>query len=308
MMVAMSDPLVWLPFDPAELGEPPAGLRYRVWEADGRVPEDADEVAFYVPAYRFDKRDYEILPQLSNLQVVQTMTAGVEHVRPYLSDGVTLCNGRGIHDVSTAELAVTLTLASLSRIPEFVRAQQQEEWAYQWRTALHGSRVMIVGHGQIGAAIEARLAGFECDVVRVARRPRDGVHAIEELPGLLPTADVVILIVPGTSQTHGLFDAGMLARMRDGGLLVNVSRGAVVDSAALLAEVRSGRLRAALDVVDPEPLPPGHPLWQEPGVLISPHTGGASDALWPRAYGLITDQLTRFAAGEPLANVMTGDY
>lgn len=304
----MSDPLVWLPFDPAELGVPPGGLRYRVWQADGEVPEDAGEVEFYVPAYRFDLRDYEILPHLTRLRVVQTLTAGVEHLRPYLRDGVVLCNGRSIHDVSTAELAVTLTLASLSRIPEFVRAQQAGEWDFRWRTALYGSRVLIVGYGQIGAAIEDRLRGFDCQVTRVARRARDGVHPIDELPALLPDADVVILIVPGTDQTHGLFDADLLGRLKDGALLVNVSRGRVVDTDALLAELRAGRIRAALDVVEPEPLPAGHPLWREPGLLLSPHTGGASDALWPRAYRLVREQLTRFGAGEPLVNVMTGDY
>lgn len=304
----MSEPLVWLPFDPSELGEPPAGLRYEYHVADGSIPAYADEVAFYVPAYRFDRRDYEVLPHLTRLQVVQTMTAGVEHVRPYLGDGITLCNGRGIHDVSTAELAVTLTLASLSRIPEFVRAQADEVWDYQWRTALSGARVLIVGYGQIGAAIEERLAGFEVEITRVARTARDGVHPIDDLPALLPLADVVILIVPGTSQTHGLFDAAQLARLKDGALLVNVSRGAVVDTDALVDELRRGRIRAALDVVAPEPLPPGHPLWALPGCLISPHTGGASSAMWPRAYRLVREQLARFAAGEPLVNVMTSDY
>lgn len=300
--------MVWLPFDVAELGEAPAGLRYRTVEIGDEAPDGVDEVAFYVPAYRFDRRDYAVLEQMSGLQVVQTLTAGVEHARPYLPDGVTLCNGRGIHDVSTAELAVTLTLASLSRIPEFVRAQEHEEWDERWRTALHGSRVLIVGYGQIGAAIEDRLRGFEVDIVRVARSARDGVHPIGELPVLLPDADVVILVVPGTEETYGLFDRTMLSRLRDGALLVNMSRGRVVDTDALTDELEAERIRVALDVVDPEPLPPGHPLWHQPGLLLSPHTGGASTAMWPRAYRLVREQLQRFASGEPLANVMTGDY
>ncbi len=169
-------------------------------------------------------------------------------------------------------------------------------------------RVLVVGYGAIGAAIEARLRAFECEVVRVARTARDGVHAIAELPELLPTADVVILIVPLTSETRGLVDAGFLAAMKQDALLVNLARGAVVVTDDLLAALHDGRVRAALDVTDPEPLPADHPLWDAPGVLISPHAGGASTAMWPRAHRLVREQLARFVAGEPLVNVMTGEY
>jgi phosphoglycerate dehydrogenase-like enzyme len=168
--------------------------------------------------------------------------------------------------------------------------------------------VLLVGYGAIGEAIEARLRPFEVEVVRVARRGRDGVHPIAELPRLLPDADVVILIVPLTAETRGLVDADFLARMKDGALLVNVARGPVVDTDALLAELTSGRLSAAVDVTDPEPLPADHPLWDAPNLLVSPHVGGASSAMWPRAHRLVRDQLHRFADGEPLANVMEGEY
>jgi phosphoglycerate dehydrogenase-like enzyme len=168
--------------------------------------------------------------------------------------------------------------------------------------------VLLVGYGAIGEAIEARLRPFEVEVVRVARRGRDGVHPIAELPRLLPDADVVILIVPLTAETRGLVDADFLARMKDGALLVNVARGPVVDTDALLAALTSGRLSAAVDVTDPEPLPADHPLWDAPNLLVSPHVGGASSAMWPRAHRLVRDQLHRFADGEPLANVMEGEY
>ncbi|SDR81671.1 Phosphoglycerate dehydrogenase [Nocardioides scoriae] len=305
----MSDPLVWLPFDPAELGELPAGLRYEhVDPTSDEVPASVEEVRFHVMHYRFSRSDGELLARMPQLEVVQTQTAGVEHVRPYLPEGVTLCNGRGIHDTSTAELTLTLTLASLRGVPEFVRAQGERRWAFEQRESLADKTVLIVGHGQIGAAIERRVLPFEAEVVRVARSARDGVHAIAELPDLLPEADVVVLIVPGTEETTGLFDAAMLARMRDGALLVNVARGPVVVTDALLAELRSGRLRAALDVTDPEPLPADHPLWEAPGLLLSPHVGGASSAMQPRARRLVRQQLERYAAGEDLANVMTGAY
>jgi phosphoglycerate dehydrogenase-like enzyme len=301
------EPLVWLPFEPERLGELPDNLRYEQIDPD-HLPDSADEVEFYVLAYRFRPDDGEALKDLPKLRVVQTMTAGVEHIRGYVPKGVLLCNGRGIHDTSTAELAVGLIVSSLRGIPEFVRAQERAEWAPERRESLADKQVLIVGYGQIGEAIEARVRPFEADVVRVARRERDGVHAIEELPDLLPQADVVVLIVPGTDQTTGLFDAAMLARMKDGALLVNVSRGSVVETDALLAELQSGRIHAALDVVDPEPLPAEHPLWRAPNLLLVPHVGGNSTAMQPRAFRLVREQLQRFAAGEQLANVMTGDY
>lgn len=306
----MTDPLVWLPFDPELLDPPPSGLRYEVVvpsDADD-VPASIDEVEVYVPPYRFSELDSALIPRMSSLRLVQTMTAGVEHVRPHVPEGVLLCNGRGIHDTSTAELAMTLMLASLRGVPGFVRAQLAGVWAHGTRLSLADSTVLIVGYGAIGEALERRLAGFEVDVVRVARTARDGVHAYDELPALLPEADVVVLVVPLTDLTRGLVDAAFLARMRDGALLVNVARGAVVDTDALVAELRAGRLCAALDVTDPEPLPHGHPLWGCPNLLVTPHVGGASTAMEPRAHRLVRDQLARFAAGEPLANVMTGDY
>jgi phosphoglycerate dehydrogenase-like enzyme len=299
--------LVWLPYDPAELGDLPEGLRYEQIDPD-HLPGSRDEVELYVLPYRFRREDGEALATLPRLKAVLTQSAGVEHIRKYVPDGVLLCNGRGIHDASTAELTVGLIIASLRRIPEFVHTQEQGEWRPHWGESLADKQVLIVGHGQIGAAIERRIVPFEAEVVRVARRARDGVHAIEELPELLHAADVVVLIVPGTPETRGLFDAAMLGRMKDGALLVNVSRGAVVDTDALVAELESGRIRAALDVVDPEPLPAGHPLWEAPGLLLTPHVGGASSAMEPRARKLVREQLHRFATGEPLANVVSGDY
>jgi phosphoglycerate dehydrogenase-like enzyme len=300
-------PLVWLPFEVDQLGELPDNLRYEQIDPDN-LPQSSDEVEFYVLPYRFSPADGDVLATLPRLKVVQTMSAGVEHIRRYVPEGVLLCNGRGIHDTSTAELALALMLASLRGIPDFVRAQERAEWVPDTRPSLADKQVLIVGYGQIGEAIEARVLPFEADVVRVARSARDGVHAIDDLPDLLPEADVVVLIVPGTDQTTGLFDTDMLARMKDGALLVNVARGSVVDTDALLSELQSQRIHAALDVVDPEPLPTDHPLWQAPNLLLLPHVGGNSSAMEPRAMRLVREQLQRFAAGEPLANVMTGDY
>jgi len=297
-------PLVWLPFDPAELGDPPRGLRYEVVDPTREVPDSVADVAYYVTPYQLGSSVTDVLPRMSSLQVVQTLTAGVDSVRPDVPAGVTLCSGRGIHDASTAELALTLILASLRGVPGFVRDHDRHQWNQQWYPALADRHVLIVGYGAIGEAIEARLQPFEVTITKVARTAREGVHPIAELPDLLSSADVVVLIVPLTDETRGLVDADFLTRLRDGALLVNVSRGPVVDQDALVAELRTGRITAAVDVSDPEPLPSSSPLWDAPGLLISPHVGGTSSAMWPRAHRLVRDQLHRFAAGEPLANVV----
>jgi phosphoglycerate dehydrogenase-like enzyme len=301
---------VWLPFEPERLGSPPAALRYEVFVDghDAPVPDSVTQVEFYVPSYQLTRDQARLLAAMPRLRVVQTLTAGVDHIRAGVPDGVRLCNGRGIHNASTAELAVTLMLASLRGIPELVHAQDEGMWKQGWQQSLADKTVLIVGYGDIGADLERRLVPFEVEVLRVARTARDGVHATQELPALLPRADVVVLVVPATPETRGMVDGEFLDRMRDGALLVNVARGPVVDTDALLARLSTGRIRAALDVTDPEPLPADHPLWHAPGVLITPHVGGATPAMWPRAYRLVRAQLERFAAGEPLANVMTGDY
>jgi phosphoglycerate dehydrogenase-like enzyme len=304
----VTDPLVWLPFDPDLLGDPPAGLRYEVVDPTQSVPDSVGDVAFYVTPYRIDPSVGDVLGQMSSLEVVQTLSAGVDNVRSRVPSGVTLCSGRGIHDSSTAELTLTLVLASLRGIPEFVRGQDRREWAPRWRPALADRRVLLVGHGAIGKAIEERLLPFEVTVTRVARTAREGVHALSELPGLLPDADVVVLIVPLTDETRGLVDADFLGRMKDGALLVNMARGAVVRTGDLVAALHTGRITAAVDVAESEPLPADSPLWDAPGLLVSPHVGGASSAMWPRAHRLVRDQLHRYAAGEDLGNVMSGDY
>jgi phosphoglycerate dehydrogenase-like enzyme len=294
---------VWVPY-PELVSRLPAALAVDVYDGAGPVPDTADEVQLYVTPYTFDLAPLRLMAGMSKLRAVQTLTAGYEHVLPYLPEAVALCNAGPLHNTSTAELAVTLMLASLRGVPDFVRGQDAGQWRHQRWPSLADATVLIVGYGGIGAAVERRLAGFEVDVLRVARRERDGVAGLAALPDLLPRADVVVICVPLNGQTRGMVDAAFLARMRDGALLVNVARGAVVDTDALVAELASGRLRAALDVTEPEPPPPGHPLWTLPGVLLSPHVGGNSAAFLPRAHALIVEQLRRFAAGEPLRHIV----
>ncbi|MBV2353410.1 2-hydroxyacid dehydrogenase [Streptomyces sp. J2-1] len=308
---------VWLPIPPQEIEGLPAGPRYLFWDGgdsgDQDFPGDPADCAMYVVPY-LKRQPVKVRPleHLRRVQVVQTLSAGVDDITARLDSivpGVRLCNARGVHEASTAELALTLTLASLRGLPGFVRAQDAEHWQSGFHPSLADRTVLIVGYGSIGAAIEDRLVGFE--VARVERVARSGrttergpVHPLTELPTLLPHADVVILSTPLTDSTRGLVDADFLALMKDGALLVNVARGPVVDTKALLAETQSGRISAALDVTDPEPLPPGHPLWTTPGVLITPHVGGPTSAFLPRAKRLLVDQLHRFVNHEPLRNVV----
>lgn len=306
----MSGLRVWVPFaDWVERVSSAAdGVEVDVYDGAGEPPGSIGAVELYVLPYMVGPGPARLMSAMPSLRVAQTLTAGVDDVRPLVPAGVTLCNARGVHDASTAELAVALMLASLRGIPDFVRNAEHGRWDGNRRDSLADRTVLIVGYGSVGEAVERRLAGFECDVRRVARSARDGVEPFAALPELLPRADVVVLTVPMTDETRGMVDARFLARMRDGALLVNVARGPVVRTDDLLAEVTTGRLRAALDVTDPEPLPPDHPLWSSPGVLVSPHVGGNTTAFLPRALRLVVDQVRRYAAGEPLANVIAADY
>jgi phosphoglycerate dehydrogenase-like enzyme len=302
--------VVTLP-DPAFAPDPrdlPPGVRVRLWDLTS-APTDPGEIDVVVPPYMGRDDWTAALAGLPSLRLVQTLTAGYDNVVPMLPQGVALANAVGVHDTSTAELAVGLTIASLRGFPDFVRAAERGEWNPQVRTSLADRRVLVVGFGGVGRAVAARFAPFEVEVTAVASRERPEpeeqvrrhgvarVHGIDELPELLPRHDVVVLTVPLTDSTRCLVDAPFLARMPDGALLVNVARGGVVDTAALLGELVNGRLLAALDVTDPEPLPPDHPRWSAPGVLISPHVGGASSAFLPRAVALLTDQMERLSTG-----------
>lgn len=276
---------------------------------DGSVmPDGIEDVEVWIPPLIVVPDVPGTLARMRSLRLVQTVTAGVEPYRPHLPRGAVLCNARGVHDAGTAEWAVGAMIAVLREFPGFVDAQRRGEWTYHHTGVLADSTVLIVGHGSIGAAVERRLEGFEVEIVRVARTAREGVHAMDELPALLPDADVVVLLVPATPQTAGMVDAAFLARMKDGAVLVNAARGGVVDTDALIAELKAGRLRAALDVTAPEPLPEGHPLWSAPGVLITPHIAGSTPASVRRTLRLIREQLQRHLAGEQLINVITDSY
>lgn len=294
---------VCLPFPPERLAGVPDRFEYVVADATEEWTAAADDAEFYVPSYRFDRRPVAVIANMPRLRVVQTLTAGVDHFLP-LREGITLCNATGVHDAATSELAVGLMIAAQREFADVFEGQRTHTWTQQMTRSLADQRVLIVGAGSIAQALQRRLDGFECTVTLVGRTARDGVRSVEDLPALVAKVDIVVLLVPLTDETRGLVDRQLLAAMPDGGLLVNVARGAVVVTDDLVAELQRGRLRAALDVTDPEPLPPEHPLWTAPGVIISHHRGGAAESMWPRVYGLVSAQLQRIAEDRPLLNVV----
>ncbi|WP_158893957.1 2-hydroxyacid dehydrogenase [Amycolatopsis anabasis] len=284
--------------------EIPGDLRADYFDGTGEPPAELGDVEFYVLPYDSGPEPAKLIAKMPSLRAVQSLSAGVENLLPLLPTGVPLANGRGLHDLSVAEHALALILAAQRDLPRWLRQQETGTWAREHTRSLADSRVLLLGYGSIGKAIERYLVAGEAEVVRVARTARPGVHGITELPALLPEADIVVLILPETPDTRGLLGAPELAALPDDALVVNVGRGATVDTGALVAEVSRGRLRAALDVLDPEPLPRDHPLWTNERVLITPHIAGGSASFYPRAKRLAAEQLRRFAAGEPLLNVV----
>ena len=275
-----------------------------------QVPARATGIEVCVPPYMqgFDRSLFATMP---SLRLVQLLTAGYDGLPEALPDGVSLANAVGVHDTSTAELAVALTLASLRGIPQFVRDGLEGRWAApRVYDALADRRVVVLGYGAIGRAVARRLLPFEVRVDAVASRRRDGddlvgrVHGIDDLASLLPGADVLVVVVPLSPATRHLVDDPLLRALPDGALVVNVARGGVADTDAILAHAQ--RLRFALDVTDPEPLPPDHPLWREPNVLISPHTGGPTTAFRPRAVRFLREQLTAYARTGTVPHIVAG--
>jgi phosphoglycerate dehydrogenase-like enzyme len=302
---------VWLPYLP-ENASLPEGVAADIWDGGESLPPAADEVeVVVVPPGASAARLRSVLPRLKNLKVVQTVTAGAENVIPAVPPGVTLCNARGAHTRATAEWTVGAVIAVLRQFPRFALAQRDGYWDHAGSDSVAGKRVLIVGYGSIGEAVERRLAGWEVTIDRVARNHRPAtaegaplVHGLADLPGLLPAADVVVILVPVTDATRNMVNASFLAAMKDGALIVNAARGVIVDGDALLAELTAGRLRAALDVTAPEPLPPGHPLWSAPGLFLTPHVGGFVREWTAAGYTAALAQVARYAAGQPLLNVI----
>ncbi|SHG05718.1 2-hydroxyacid dehydrogenase [Streptoalloteichus hindustanus] len=270
-------------------------------------PEAADAEALVVPIWPTESAR-AVVGRLPRLRLVQTLTAGVDGWRDVLPEGAVLSCARGAHGGSTAEWAMTALLTVYRQFPSFLALQAERRWEHRQVDTLQGKRVLVIGSGDLGNQLRRRLAAFDAVPTMVGRAARDGVHGVDALPELLPAQDAVVVVVPLTDETRGLVDAEFLARMPDGAILVNAARGPVVDTDALLAELTRGRLRAVLDVTDPEPLPADHPLWTAPGVIITPHVGGNSRGQEVRAFRVAAEQIAAFAAGRTPDNLVTGAY
>lgn len=290
------------------IGALPEGAELEIW--DMKSPAPRERIDLVVTPYMGATNRLGALEGI-DVGLAQSQSIGYDGVEDALPAGIPYANAASVHETSTAEITLALTLAAQRQLPRFILAQERGEWSPVFAESLADRKVLLVGFGGVGEAIALRLEPFEIDLTVVARtaRPvwherlgRVQVHAIDELPELVKDAEIVILALPGGPQTHQLFDARMLSLMPDGALLVNVGRGTLVDTDALVAE--NGRIRAALDVIDPEPIPAEHPLWKTPGVLISPHVGGASTAMNPRIARLIRKQIERMLRGETPANIV----
>jgi phosphoglycerate dehydrogenase-like enzyme len=290
------------------------------------IPDHDIEIDVWIPN-PYSSRAIKTWPHLRGVKLVLSMMAGTEWLPPIVGPHVTICNAKGAHSISTAEWTISAILAMLKHFPFFLDVQRGGVWKRRFDASaryvaitgdtrplyppvmieeLTGKTVLMVGYGDIGKEIERMLALFHVEMTRVARNARSNpeVHSVSELDSLLPHAEIVVLILPDTAESHGLIGARQLALMQQGALLVNAARGPIVHTDALIDALQSGRIRAALDVVDPEPLPDGHPLWSCPNLLLTPHVAGSSPQFAPRALHVAADELRRYIAGEPLHNIV----
>lgn len=297
---------IWIPFqDTSEFDIPDLAQPVYFFGGMGKPPTEPQAVRFWAMPHPASRECLDTLRQADSLEVLQLLSSGFDHVLPYLPSGATLCNAPQLRAKATAEIGLTLILGASNDVMTWTTQQRNRVW--EWparRRGLAGRRVLLIGFGAIGTALGRMLTGLDVEVIPLARQPRSGVAGFADLPALLPTADIVVLTVPLTAETRGLVDAGFLQSMKPGALLVNISRGEVVNTAALVAELGRGRISAALDVTDPEPLPKDHELWQCPGVLISPHVGGHIADLEERATAYVAEQVRHYIRGEALEHVV----
>lgn len=295
------------------IGEMP-GLEVLEWNLDRPAPRERIDIV--MPKHWLGVAP---LARLAGVQVqlLQWSTIGFHELKGHVPVGLPVANAATVHETATAEFTLGVVIAAQRELPRFVRNALEGRWEAATYPSLADQRVLLVGYGGVGKAIDARFGGFEADLTRVARTARDErgptgdtihVHGVDELRALLVGTDIVIIAAPLTTETLGLFDAAMLAALPDNALVVNMGRGPIVVTDDLLAETRSGRLRAVLDVTDPEPLPRGHPLWRLPNVLVTPHVGGHATSMVSRMASLLRRQVTKIQAGETPENLVMGAW
>ncbi len=277
------------------------------WSADA-LPESREYVELVVPPQAYSDDFSKVSARLPRLRIVQTLSAGVDQYRDALPAGVRLYNASGVHVAATAEWVLAAVLACERDLLAFAEDRRRGVWAPRATRGLSGSEVLIIGAGEIGRAVGDRLAPFGARITYVARTAHDGASSIDRIGTLLPAADVVVLLIPHTIETDRLVDREFLASMKTGALLVNASRGGVVDTESLLRELTDGRLRAALDVFEPEPPPPASGAWSVPGLLLTPHVASNVYGVLDRQVALLARRLPAFARGEPVAGLRDQGY
>jgi phosphoglycerate dehydrogenase-like enzyme len=293
--------VVWCQWDEIAM---PQGWKLFSAPIDTLSTSELSEITIYVPTYMGGKKSLDPISELPNLRNVQLLTAGYEDVLPFMQNELILCNARGVHDFSTSELAISLILAHFKNHHEFDGNQSQGFWNHKTIGSLYGKEIAIIGAGSVAQRLKSMLAPFECKVTMFGQSARDGVEAISTAQATIGKFDCVVLLVPLTSETRNLVDSAFLAAMKDGALLVNVARGAVLNTEALCAELKRKRLFAALDVTDPEPLPKEHPLWELKNCTVVPHVGGDSTAFEPQAHAFLAEQFQRMAQGQQPINII----
>jgi phosphoglycerate dehydrogenase-like enzyme len=287
------------------------GVRVLVYDArepDKPLPPGAEEAEVFVPGFLAAVNPAAYVDRLPNLRLIQLMTAGAENWTGRIPDHVLLSTARGAHGGSTAEWALGALIAIYRELIPFERARQAREWQQRATDTLQDKRVLVLGAGDLGRRMRRRLEACDATATLVGTTAREGVRGVDELPALLGAHDAVVLMVPLTEATTGLVDAEFLSNMPDGAVLVNAARGKVVRTDALVAELRAGRLLAALDVTDPEPLPPDHPLWTVQGLLLTPHVAGSVLDYTRRAYEVVAAEIARYVAGKEPENLVHGEY
>ena len=264
--------------------------------------DDLSSITFYVPPYMSGREGLLPSQKMGKLKTLQLLMAGYEDALEFAKPGIQLCNAKGVHDASTAELAVGLAIAVRRGFQDFLRAQDREEWIQKRYSSLNDSNIAIIGFGSIGQTLAKYLEVYEVSITGYSRSGGNGAKKIPEFDSDISNFDVIFLILPLNTESHHYFNTTRLSKMKDGALLINVARGPVIDTDALVKELYSKRIFAGLDVTDPEPLPKGHPLWNAPNCIIAPHVGGDSTAFESRGKKLVEQQLSNVANGQPLMN------
>ena len=290
---------VWCQWDDLAI---PSGWTITNSNLDTISAADLSKISLYVPLYLGGGKALSYAEKMPNLQLLQLLMAGYEDALAYMKTGQQLANARGVHDFSTAELAISMMLAHFKSHKEFAESQKNSQWNHITTGSLYGKKVAIIGAGSVGTRLATMLSNFQTKTQLYASHARDTIKSIEDLHKEVSTFDCIVIIVPLTEKTRNLVDAKILSAMKDGSLLVNVARGPVVNTSDLLAELSKGRISAALDVTDPEPLPSDHPLWKLSNCQIVPHVGGDSDAFEPQARIFLEQQFKDIAEGKPLRN------